>query len=275
MDRLAEIQLHRRQQRPRRAAARRPDRGGEFGAQARGPHARDLRPRTAARRAIGRCAISWSESSSATPASTCTADDILVTSGSLQALDLVNGVLLAPRRHRHHRAGLLPGLDQPLTRLGVTPVGIPLDRDGMRMDALANALDDLKRRGVRPEIHLHHPDRAEPDRHHPAGSAPRRDAAARRGARRADLRGRLLLRPDLGRQAAARDLRHEQAAATSSTSARSRSRSRRRCASATSSRPGSMLSRMLRSRPTPAPARSSRWCSPNTARRISPSTCRC
>ena len=43
----------------------------------------------------------------------CTADDILVTSGSLQALDLVNGVLLAPRRHRHHRAGLLPGLDQP------------------------------------------------------------------------------------------------------------------------------------------------------------------
>ena len=35
----------------------------------------------------------------------CTADDILITSGSLQALDLVNGVLLAPRRHRHHRAG--------------------------------------------------------------------------------------------------------------------------------------------------------------------------
>ena len=38
-----------------------------------------------------------------------------------------------------------------LTRLGVQAVGIPLDSDGMRMDALAAALDDLKRRGVRPK----------------------------------------------------------------------------------------------------------------------------
>jgi 2-aminoadipate transaminase len=38
-----------------------------------------------------------------------------------------------------------------LTRLGVTPVGIPLDGDGMKMDALASALDDLKRRGIRPK----------------------------------------------------------------------------------------------------------------------------
>ncbi len=37
------------------------------------------------------------------------------------------------------------------TRLGVNAVGIPLDGDGMRMDALAAALDDLKRRGVRPK----------------------------------------------------------------------------------------------------------------------------
>jgi len=38
-----------------------------------------------------------------------------------------------------------------LARLGVTAVGIPLDDGGMRMDALASALDDLKRRGVRPK----------------------------------------------------------------------------------------------------------------------------
>jgi 2-aminoadipate transaminase len=38
-----------------------------------------------------------------------------------------------------------------LTRLGVTAIGIPLDRDGMRMDALSNALDDLKRKGTRPK----------------------------------------------------------------------------------------------------------------------------
>ena len=38
-----------------------------------------------------------------------------------------------------------------LTRLGVKAVGIPLDRDGMRMDALAAALADLKRQGIRPK----------------------------------------------------------------------------------------------------------------------------
>src|SRR5262249_9230021 len=36
-----------------------------------------------------------------------------------------------------------------LARLGVNAVGIPLDHDGMRIDAAAAALDDLKRRGVR------------------------------------------------------------------------------------------------------------------------------
>ena len=134
----------------------------------------------AARKAIARCATSWSESSSATPASTCTADDILVTSGSLQALDLVNGVMLTRGDTVIIEQECYQGSINRLTRLGVTPVGIPLDSDGMKMDALANALDELKRRGIRAEIHLHHPDRAEPDRHHPSGNPPRRDAAARR-----------------------------------------------------------------------------------------------
>jgi len=38
-----------------------------------------------------------------------------------------------------------------LTRLGVNAIGIPLDGQGMRMDALASALSDLKARGVRPK----------------------------------------------------------------------------------------------------------------------------
>jgi 2-aminoadipate transaminase len=38
-----------------------------------------------------------------------------------------------------------------LTRLGVNVVGIPLDGDGMRMDALAEALADLARRGITPK----------------------------------------------------------------------------------------------------------------------------
>ena len=36
-----------------------------------------------------------------------------------------------------------------LTRIGVNVIGIPLDRDGMRMDLLANALGDLRKKGVR------------------------------------------------------------------------------------------------------------------------------
>jgi 2-aminoadipate transaminase len=35
--------------------------------------------------------------------------------------------------------------------MGVNAVGIPLDGDGMRIDALAAALDDLKRRNIRPK----------------------------------------------------------------------------------------------------------------------------
>src|SRR5277367_5281258 len=79
----------------------------------------------------------------------CTADDILITSGSLQALDLVNGLLLAPGDTVIVEQETYQGALTRLARLGVHAVGIPLDAGGMRMDMLAAALDDLKRRGVR------------------------------------------------------------------------------------------------------------------------------
>ncbi|MGA7788840.1 MAG: PLP-dependent aminotransferase family protein [Xanthobacteraceae bacterium] len=81
----------------------------------------------------------------------CTADDILITSGSLQALDLVNGILLAPGDTVIIEQECYQGSINRLTRLGVHAVGIPLDAGGMRMDALASALADLKRCGVRPK----------------------------------------------------------------------------------------------------------------------------
>jgi len=81
----------------------------------------------------------------------CAADDILITSGSLQALDLVNGTLLERGDTVILEEDCYQGSINRLTRLGVTPVGIPLDRDGMRVDALAAALDDLKRRSIRPK----------------------------------------------------------------------------------------------------------------------------
>ena len=67
----------------------------------------------------------------------------------MQALDLVNGVFLARGDTAIIEQECYQGSINRLTRLGVNTIGIPLDRDGMRMDALSNALDDLKRRGVR------------------------------------------------------------------------------------------------------------------------------
>src|ERR1700690_1957125 len=81
----------------------------------------------------------------------CVADDILIVSGSLQALDLVNQTLLARGDTVIIERDTYQGALTRLARLGVNAVGIPLDHDGMRIDALAAALADLKRRGVTPK----------------------------------------------------------------------------------------------------------------------------
>jgi 2-aminoadipate transaminase len=81
----------------------------------------------------------------------CTADDILIVSGSLQALDLVNATLLSRGDTVIMEQDSYQGSLNRLTRLGVNAVGIPLDREGMRIDALETALADLKRRGVMPK----------------------------------------------------------------------------------------------------------------------------
>jgi 2-aminoadipate transaminase len=81
----------------------------------------------------------------------CAADDILVVSGSLQALDLVNQSLLARGDTVIIEQETYQGSLNRLTKLGVNVVGIPLDQDGMRMDALANALADLKSRRITPK----------------------------------------------------------------------------------------------------------------------------
>jgi 2-aminoadipate transaminase len=81
----------------------------------------------------------------------CTFDDILIVSGSLQALDLVNSVLLARGDTVIVEQDTYQGTLTRLARLGVNAVGIPLDGEGMRMDALASALADLKQRNIRPK----------------------------------------------------------------------------------------------------------------------------
>ena len=83
---------------------------------------------------------------------TCTADDILIVSGSLQALDLVHGALLERGDTVICERDCYEGTLNRYTRLGVNVVGIPLDAGGLRMDALETALADLKAKGVRPKF---------------------------------------------------------------------------------------------------------------------------
>src|SRR3954462_13255221 len=81
----------------------------------------------------------------------CGADDIMIVSGSLQALDLVNQTLLTRGDTVLVEQETYQGALNRLTRLGVKAVGIPLDDQGMRMDALAAALAEHKSRRITPK----------------------------------------------------------------------------------------------------------------------------
>ena len=81
----------------------------------------------------------------------CSADDILITSGSLQGLDLVNNILTERGDTVLIEEDCYQGSINRLVKRGVNIVGIPLDKDGIRVDAVASALADLKAKGVRPK----------------------------------------------------------------------------------------------------------------------------
>ncbi len=82
----------------------------------------------------------------------CSAGDILITSGSLQGLDLVNGLLIAPGDTVLIEADCYGGTIARLQALGAKIVGVPIDGEGLRPDALAATLERLTRDGVRPKF---------------------------------------------------------------------------------------------------------------------------
>src|SRR3569623_1865417 len=79
-----------------------------------------------------------------------TVDDLLIVSGSLQALDLVNATLLTRGDTVNFEQDSYQGSLPRLARLGVNVVGVPLDKNGIRRVVLAMTLADLKSRGIRP-----------------------------------------------------------------------------------------------------------------------------
>jgi len=81
----------------------------------------------------------------------CAADEILITSGSMQGLDLVNSLLLAKGDTVLIEQETYGGALTKLNRLGVNVVGIPLDSEGLRLDVLKQKLDALKTKGIKPK----------------------------------------------------------------------------------------------------------------------------
>jgi 2-aminoadipate transaminase len=80
------------------------------------------------------------------------ADQVLITSGSLQGMDLVFSLLVEPGDtvivEEHTYGGTL----SRLRRRGAKVVGAPLDEHGLRIDALERLLDDMAAKGVRPKF---------------------------------------------------------------------------------------------------------------------------
>ena len=80
-----------------------------------------------------------------------TPDEVLITSGSGQAIHLINDVLLEEGDTVILESFCYAGVLTNLRRRNINIVGIDLDQDGMRMDQLERALGELKSKGIRPK----------------------------------------------------------------------------------------------------------------------------
>lgn len=77
--------------------------------------------------------------------------EVLITPGSNPGIDLLNEVLLEPGDTVIMELFTYQGAVSRIKKRQANIVGIPLDEDGMRMDALATALADLRQRGITPK----------------------------------------------------------------------------------------------------------------------------
>ena len=80
-----------------------------------------------------------------------TAEDVLITIGSMQGIDLVNALLVEPGDTVIVEEFTFAGALSHLRKLGANIVGAPLDAQGLNIDALNALLGDLKARGIRPK----------------------------------------------------------------------------------------------------------------------------
>lgn len=81
----------------------------------------------------------------------CEADDLLLTSGSLQAMDLINTTLLQAGDTVIVEESNYGGALSRLNALGVDMVAIPVDEDGMQTTILEQELKRLATAGIKPK----------------------------------------------------------------------------------------------------------------------------
>ena len=102
-------------------------------------------------------------------------DQVLMVSGSLQALDLVNDAMLSPGDTVLVEQATYGGMISRIERMGVRHVGVELDDGGVVLAHLRAVLDGPRRRRRHTEVPLHDSHGPEPDgnRHaaRPASSA--------------------------------------------------------------------------------------------------------
>jgi len=80
----------------------------------------------------------------------CASDEILLTSGSLQAIDLINEALLNQNSTVIVEESNYGGVLSRLNRLQVNMVPVRVDQDGMVTSELESTLADLRQRGIKP-----------------------------------------------------------------------------------------------------------------------------
>jgi 2-aminoadipate transaminase len=81
----------------------------------------------------------------------CSPDEIMITSGSMQGLELVNSLLVAKGDTVLIEQETYGGALTKLAKIGANVIGIPLDGEGLRLDVLKQTLEDLKKKGIKPK----------------------------------------------------------------------------------------------------------------------------
>jgi len=79
-------------------------------------------------------------------------DDVLITTGSGQGIDIISRLLIESGDTVLLEEFCYAGAINRFKKLGARLVGMPLDENGIRMDALAGILEDLKAKGTTPKF---------------------------------------------------------------------------------------------------------------------------